>query len=160
MKSKATNADANAAAETRGKDYNLNRRAPQPLRDEAAKWAKLYRNAQAAGGRLVVNPDDDPEDHLRFDGTDPEFLIRLLEDFAATGRFTEPIDTRPMEAKRRAASMPGTSQSARVKAVMKEFSTGDRNAQRLLSGRRVNDKSCTEPVVDPTREFDEPSHTK
>jgi hypothetical protein len=118
-----------------GKDYNASRGAGKVHREEAAKWAKLYRDAQAAGGRLLVNPNDDPEFHQWFDGTNPETLIGLLEDFARTGRFTHGMDFRPMLAKHVAARTKDGITGARLEAVMKEFNVGDRQARRLLSKR-------------------------
>ena len=66
------------------------RRAPEGGVDRtmAREWVDLYRQAQQApGGRLCLNPDDDPDFQTWIDATDPDPLLTMLEDFAEHGTF-------------------------------------------------------------------------
>ena len=57
---------------------------------EARTWAASYREAQSApGGRLCLNPKDQPEEQAWLNGNDPEPLIRMLEHFAKYGTFVQ-----------------------------------------------------------------------
>lgn len=64
------------------------RRCGKDERARARELVELYRAAQAApGGRLCLNPDDEPEIQTWIDGSDPELLLRYLADFAEHGTF-------------------------------------------------------------------------
>ncbi len=64
------------------------RRAGPVDRQIAADWLGLYRKAQAQpGGRLCLNPDDDPAEQTWLNGNDPEQLLLMLEQFSEHGTF-------------------------------------------------------------------------
>ena len=56
----------------------------------AREWVNLYRQAkQAPGGRLCLNPDDEPEIQTWIDATDPGPLLAMMENFAEHGTFEQ-----------------------------------------------------------------------
>lgn len=54
----------------------------------ARRWVDLYRQAgQAPGGRLCLNPEDEPEFQSWIYANDPSLLLLMLENFADHGTF-------------------------------------------------------------------------
>lgn len=66
------------------------RRAGENDRQIAKELVDEYRKAQAQpGGKLCLNPQDDPDEQTWLDGNDPEHLLRILEGFSEHGTFEQ-----------------------------------------------------------------------
>jgi len=129
------------------------RRASESERDRAREWASLYRQAQAEpGGRLCLNPDDEPEIQEWFDGNDPEFLLSLLDGFAQTGTFT-PVDGAKAASSisinhaLKQARADGASYEAAIEAMANKYGRSESVIARTVSAsiKRAKGKATVKP---------------
>lgn len=105
----------------------------------ASEWVDLYRRAQQApGGRLCLNPDDEPENHTWIDGNDPELLLSLLKSFAEHGTFEQvgelfdSIRLLPMRDAYRKARSAGQTHESTVKKLADEYCLDPRTIERKV----------------------------
>ena len=97
-----------------------------------ARWiVDLYRRADANGGSLVVNPEDDYEEQTTVH-VDAEWLLGWLDRFAENGTFQVLGNWQEISANS-IASRAGTRFEDRIAAVAAELHVSERTAARLIS---------------------------
>jgi hypothetical protein len=126
-----------------GRKPKTGRRAGENDRQIARKWAELYRKAQdQPGGRLCLNPEDDPSEQTWLDGHDPKDLLWLLESFAAHGTFDlvgktfESIRMLPLRMRFKKLREEGATYEAAISDLAAETHVSTRTMERWLQ----NDK--------------------
>ncbi len=115
------------------------RRANENERKHAREWVSFYRMAQAEpGGRLCLNPEDPPDEQTWIDGNDPEYLLRMLEDFSEHGTF-EPvgvlatsIQLLPLRMEYKRARASGKTHEKAVQALADCYNLSTRTIERKL----------------------------
>ena len=105
----------------------------------AREWVDLYRQAQQApGGRLCLNPDDEPENQAWIDATDPGPLLSMLERFAEhgtfeqTGELFDSIRLLPMRHEYREARQARETHESIVQKLADEYGLTPRTIERKV----------------------------
>lgn len=108
-------------------------------RTTAREWVDLYRQAEKVpGGRLCLNPDDEPENQTWIDATDPGPLLSMLENFAEHGTFEQvgkmfdSIRLLPMRHTYREARRAGGTYESTVQKLADEYGLSTRQIARKV----------------------------
>ena len=116
------------------------RRASPAERHLARNLVVLFRQAQnTTTGKLCVNPTDAVEDQVWLDGNDPEYLLRVLEDFSETGSFGlvgpmyESIRNLPLRIQYRRGRDAGLTHQSVVEQLALEHNFSTRTIERKIS---------------------------
>lgn len=105
----------------------------------AREWVDLYRQAEKApGGKLCLNPDDEPGLQTWIDATDPEPLLSMLENFVEHGTFEQvgemfdSIRLFPLRHEYREARRAGKKHESIVQKLAEEYGLSTRTIERIV----------------------------
>ncbi len=109
-------------------------------RTTARVWVDLYRQAmEAPGGRVCLNPEDEPETQTWIDSADPAPLLSLLKNYAEEGTFEhvgktyDAIRLLPMRHAYREMRKAGQTHQFAVEELAEEYGLSTRQIERKVS---------------------------